>query len=123
MTAEGCRILVVDDMPDAASTLARMVKLLGHVADFVTDPRLAVDCARTFQPKLVFLDIGMPYINGYELAPMLRKALSPGLVRIVALTAWGSDKDKEHCAASGFDAHLLKPASEKAIAGMIDKFC
>ena len=117
-----CRILVIDDVADVAKTLTAVVSGLGHTAQYVTDPREAVDVARTFKPTLVLLDIGMPYINGFELAPMLRSALAPA-VRIVAVTAWGSAKDKAHSRACGFDDHLVKPANEAALSNVIEKFC
>lgn len=103
------RILVVDDVKDTAETLAAVLVELGHEATPVTDPRKAVAVARKFKPALILLDIGMPHINGYELAPMLRQGLLPERVRIIAVTAWGSETDRAHSRTAGFDAHLVKP--------------
>ncbi len=103
------RILVVDDVKDTAETLAAVLVELGHDATPVTDPRKAVAVAREFKPALILLDIGMPHINGYELAPMLRQGLLPERVRIIAVTAWGSETDRAHSRTAGFDAHLVKP--------------
>lgn len=103
------RILVVDDVKDTAETLAAVLVELGHEATPVTDPRQAVAVARKFKPALILLDIGMPHINGYELAPMLRQGLLPERVRIIAVTAWGSETDRAHSRTAGFDAHLVKP--------------
>lgn len=100
--------------------LAVLVETLGHTVAYITDPRTAVAKAKTFRPQIVLLDIGMPYINGYELAPLLREALHPAPVSIVAVTAWGSDQDREHSRALGFAAHLLKPAAPHAVAKAID---
>jgi CheY-like chemotaxis protein len=110
---------VVDDLQDAAESLAALVVTLGHDATSVTDPREAVAVAQAFKPALVLLDIGMPHINGYELAPMLRKGLLPAEVRIVAVTAWGSQQDREHSRAAGFDAHLLKPVGVELLQAAI----
>ncbi len=112
------RILVVDDLRDAAETLSALIVELGHEATCVTDPREAVQAARIFRPAMVFLDIGMPFINGYELCPMLRTALERSCV-IVAVTAYGSALDREHSRAAGFDAHLVKPVTGALIRATI----
>src|SRR5689334_16319201 len=103
------RILVVDDVPDTAEAVAILLTTLGHEAKPLTDPRQAIATARVFRPAMVLLDIGMPHINGYQLCPLLRKALEPAAVQIVAVTAWGSQTDRAHSRAAGFDAHLVKP--------------
>jgi CheY-like chemotaxis protein len=108
-------------MVDTAETLAALVIELGHDATSVTDPRDAVDVARSFKPSMVLLDIGMPYINGYELAPMLRESLRPAQVRIVAVTAWGSEKDRALSRAAGFDEHLVKPVAEDTLQTAINR--
>jgi CheY-like chemotaxis protein len=103
------KILVVDDNADAADSLAALLKLLGHEAQCVTDSRLAISAALQMNPNVAFLDIGMPHINGYELAATLRKTFGTK-VSLVALTAYGSAADREMSRVVGFDAHLLKPA-------------
>jgi CheY-like chemotaxis protein len=113
------RILVIDDVPDVCEALAKLLEALGHEGECVTDPRDAVKVACSFRPKMVFLDIGMPYINGYQLCPMLRTALEPPRLVIVAVTAWGSEQDRAHSRAVGFDAHLVKPMDSTLIAATI----
>lgn len=108
------KILVVDDNADAADSLAALLKVLGHDAKRVTDPRLAVPTALQMNPEVAFLDIGMPHINGYELAAMLRETFGPKM-RLIALTGYGSVRDREVSRLVGFDAHLLKPAELHAI--------
>jgi CheY-like chemotaxis protein len=103
------KILVVDDNADAADSLAALLKLLGHEVQCVTDPRRAVETALQMNPDVAFLDIGMPHINGYELAAAFRKTFG-AMVCVVALTAYGSAGDREMSRVVGFDAHLLKPA-------------
>src|SRR4051812_24878529 len=101
------RILVVDDGPDQAQTFSYVLEASGHRAEFVTDPRNATITALSFNPDLVFLDLGMPYINGYELIGLLRGVLGQR-VPIVALTAYGAAEDRERTRKAGFDAHVLK---------------
>lgn len=115
------RVLVVDDVQDIAETLAALVTAMGYEAKAVTDPRKAVEAAKLFGPDLVLLDIGMPHINGYDLAPLIREALRPSTIRIAAVTAWGSAKDKALSRASGFDAHLVKPISEPLLRAAISE--
>ena len=116
------RILVIDDLADFAESLTRVVQAAEYAAKCVTDPRVAVEAAREFRRDLVLLDIGMPYINGYELAPMLRKALEPPRLRIAAVTAWGSDTDRQLSKSLGFDAHLVKPISEGLLRHTLEEF-
>lgn len=89
--------------------LAVLLRVLGHEPRCVTDSRLAVAAALDFSPHIAFLDIGMPHINGYELAKELREVFGSKLC-LVAVTAYGSPKDREMSRLAGFDAHLLKPA-------------
>ena len=104
------RILVVDDLHDSAMSLAMVLQHMGHTAEFVTDPWRALEAARRLRPELVFLDIGMPGIDGYALARMFRQEFGFETVRLVALTAWDTDKDRIESRRAGFDAHVAKPA-------------
>jgi signal transduction histidine kinase len=103
------RILVLDDNRDAADTLAMMLELLGHDVRRLYDPHLAVDEVERFDPDLVFLDIGMPDLNGYELAQRLRAQPDGGRRVLVAVTGWGQPDDRRRTAEAGFDHHLVKP--------------
>jgi len=103
------RILVLDDNRDAADTLAMMLELLGHDVRRLYDPQEAVAEVDRFNPDLVFLDIGMPNLSGYELARRLR-AQPGGADRVlVAVTGWGQPDDRRRTAEAGFDHHLVKP--------------
>jgi signal transduction histidine kinase/ActR/RegA family two-component response regulator len=104
------RVLVVDDNTDAAETLAAFLEIGGHSTRVASDGPHALDAAASFQPEVVFLDIGMPGMNGYEVARALR--LLPGLRHavIVALTGWGTEADRSRSREAGFDLHLTKPA-------------
>jgi signal transduction histidine kinase/CheY-like chemotaxis protein len=105
------RVLVADDNVDAADTLADLLGAKGCEVRVAYDGEQAVRLGAAFQPELVFLDIGMPHMDGYQAARALRAL--PGLqaVRLVALTGWGAEQDRARTEAAGFDHHLLKPAS------------
>jgi DNA-binding response OmpR family regulator len=102
--------------------LAELLVAMGYPARYVTDPRDAVAVAMQYQPAAVLLDIGMPHLDGYQLLPMLRKALEPNRVPIIALTAWGTARDREYSHDSGFDDHLVKPASMESLRAALKKF-
>src|SRR5438105_2159794 len=103
------RILVVDDEVDTAESFARLLQAMGHEAQFITDPLDALSAARALRPELVFLDIGMPLITGYELARLFRKAYGLDSIRLVALTAYKSEDHRAQSRQAGFDAHVTKP--------------
>jgi PAS domain S-box-containing protein len=103
------RVLVVDDNVDAALMLAALVKQFGHDVLTVHDGAQALRVAETFQPDVILLDIGMPGMNGFEVARSLReKGISPA-PRIVAVTGWGKPEDHARSREAGFDMHLVKP--------------
>jgi len=104
------RVLVADDNVDAAATLAALLEIAGHTVRVVHDGAAAVEEAARFQPDLVFLDIGMPFMDGYEAARRLRQLPALDGVMLVALTGWGTEEDRARSRAAGFDRHLLKPA-------------
>jgi CheY-like chemotaxis protein len=103
------RVLVVDDSPDAADTLAMMLQLVGQDARAAYDGPSALCLARDFRPALVFLDIGMPGMNGFDVAHRLPEEPGLGGTVLVAVTGWGQDEDRRRSAEAGFDHHLVKP--------------
>jgi PAS domain S-box-containing protein len=113
--ASGLRLLVVDDNLDAANSLVLLLRLQGHDVRIAHDGASALKIATAYRPALVFLDLGMPEIDGYEVARRIRT--TPGLERIVlvALTGWGQQEDRDRTAAAGFDHHLVKPPEPDAI--------
>jgi CheY-like chemotaxis protein len=110
-----CRALVVDDNQDAADTLAMILQLLGHATHCISDPHKVVDAVDAFAPDIVFLDIGMPGLSGYDVARRLRSHAANDLLTLVALTGWGQPEDRRRTAETGFDHHLVKPAELAAI--------
>ncbi|MFC5496808.1 response regulator [Caenimonas terrae] len=111
----GLRVLVVDDNTDAADTLGALLDMSGHATRIANDGYQAIEVAQAFQPQVVFLDIGLPGMNGYEVARKLREL--PGMDRafLVALTGWGAREDRERSSEAGFDHHLTKPADMGAV--------
>jgi CheY-like chemotaxis protein len=103
------RILVVDDNIDAAETLAMLLGLGGHETRVANSGEEALELATTFMPRLAFIDIGLPGINGYEVAQRLRQIFTPERMQLVALTGWGAEEDRRQTQAAGFDLHLVKP--------------
>jgi CheY-like chemotaxis protein len=116
----GKRILVVDDNPDAAEGLALGLKLRGYVVRVAYDGPSALDAVQDFQPAVALLDIGLPEMDGYELAEKLRAL--PGLeaLRCVAVTGFGQESDRARSRAAGFHAHLVKPADFDSIIRAIE---
>ncbi|MEO5897034.1 MAG: response regulator [Vicinamibacterales bacterium] len=105
------RVLVVDDNVDAAETLAPLVRALGGEARTAADGLSGIECASTFAPDVILLDIGMPVIDGYETCRRLRQQPFGQRIFIVAITGWGQEGDKRRAAEAGFDTHLTKPAA------------
>ena len=105
------RVLVVDDNVDAADTLAAVLDMMGHATQVAHDGAQALAMAPQFLPDVIFLDIGLPGINGYEVARALRRIPAGANVVLVALTGWGAENDRSQSSAAGFDHHLTKPAN------------
>jgi PAS domain S-box-containing protein len=103
------RVLVVDDNSDAADMLALLLQLDGHLVQAVYSSRDALERAHTFQPDIMLLDIGLPEINGYEVAQRLRATPALSDIRLVAVTGYGRSEDRARARAAGFDDHLVKP--------------
>jgi CheY-like chemotaxis protein len=103
------RILIVDDNQDAADSLALLLQLDGHETQAVYTSRDALERARSYQPDIMLLDIGLPEMNGYEVALQLRRDGAPNRIRLIALTGYGQAGDLARATAAGFDDHLMKP--------------
>ncbi len=113
------RLLVVDDNQDAADSLALLLKLRGHEVRVAYSGPAALAMTSQYAPDLVFLDIGMPGMDGYEVARRLRQR--PGLEKVVlaALTGWGQQEDRRRTTEAGFDHHLVKPPEPKALESVL----
>jgi PAS domain S-box-containing protein len=109
--ARAHRILVADDNKDAVTTLALLLKLLGHETRTANDGIEALEVAHQFRPDVVLLDIGMPRLNGYDTARRLRQEPWGRELLLVALTGWGQESDRLKSSSAGFDLHLVKPVN------------
>ena len=114
------RILVVDDNADAANSLVELLRLDGHEADAVYSANGALNAVETNNPDVVLLDIGLPEMDGYQVAQQIRKSSSG--IRLIALTGYGQAEDIARTRAAGFDAHMVKPVDfdvlQRAIAAI-----
>jgi CheY-like chemotaxis protein len=109
------RILIVDDNEDAARMLGDSLSALGHHIEVATDAPSALELAKRFVPSVALLDLGLPVVDGYELATRLRGQDGWASVRFVALTGYGQQHDRDRSAAAGFDAHLVKPVDLEVV--------
>ncbi len=115
------RILVVDDNIDGAESLAMLLTIQGHDVRTAHSGPAGLDAAREFGPDVLFLDIGLPGMNGYEVAQRLRENPAHRGLVIVALTGWGSEEDRRRSRETGFDDHLTKPVEAERVAEILAK--
>ena len=111
----GRRVLVVDDHVDAARMLQLLLQYEGHETRVAHDGPSALKAVEEFKPEFVFLDIGIPGMNGYEIARRLKSAERPGNLFLVAVTGWGQPSDFERSKEAGFDLHLVKPVDSASV--------
>jgi two-component system CheB/CheR fusion protein len=111
----GRRVLLADDNRDGAESLAMLLRLTGHDVRVTFDGETAIAAARVFQPEVILLDIGMPKLNGYEVARRLRQGTDSAPVHLVAMTGWGQEEDRRRSREAGFDHHLVKPVDPAAL--------
>jgi CheY-like chemotaxis protein len=117
------RILVVDDVADAAYSLAMLCELFGAEAKVARDGVEALALAAGFRPEVVLMDITMPHMDGYEAARRIRGEEWGRSVVLVALTGWGRRSDIDAALKAGFDGHLLKPVEADALVQLVSDLC
>jgi signal transduction histidine kinase/ActR/RegA family two-component response regulator len=115
----GLRVLVVDDNHDAAESFAIVLKGKGHDVSVAFDGREALELAASVAPEIVFLDIGMPGMDGHDVARLLRQTPLGQQTVLVALTGWGQEADRRRSQASGFDHHEVKPLEPERLARLL----
>jgi PAS domain S-box-containing protein len=113
------RVLVTDDNEDAAESLARMLRMMGHEVRIASDGEHCIAACEEFRPDVVLLDIGMPKMNGYDAARIIRSRPWGTDVLIVALTGWGQEEDRRRAREAGIDHHLVKPAEFTRLARIL----
>jgi CheY-like chemotaxis protein len=115
------RVLVVDDNRDSATSLCMMLELMGSEARAAFDGMSAVETAAEFRPDIILLDIGMPGMDGYEVARRIRAQPAYEDVTLVALTGWGQEEDRRRSQEAGFDHPLLKPVDLRAVEELLSE--
>jgi CheY-like chemotaxis protein len=106
---KGWRIVIADDNRDAATSLAMLLELAGHEVRLANDGAEALAIIEAFQPHAAFIDIGMPLLNGYDVARRVRRHAWGADMRLIAVSGWGQDHNKRQAHQAGFDHHLTKP--------------
>jgi len=119
--ASALRVLVVDDCKDAADSLGALVTFWGHDARVAYDGPTALQLAEVFEPQLVLLDIGLPGVNGWEVAARLRQLPCAKNAMLLAVTALGQDEDIERSLATGIHGHLVKPINPKSLEEVLSR--
>jgi len=114
------RILVVDDNPDSAMSLEKLLTLTGHEARIAGDGLTAVSEAERFRPEVVLLDIGLPRLNGYDACRVIREQPWGANMILVAVTGWGQEEDRRRSREAGFDGHLVKPVDLDELMKLLD---
>ena len=117
--APALRVLVVDDNRDAADSLGIVLRLNGADVKVVHDGIAALQAVASFDPAVVLLDLGMPGMDGYEVARRIREAPRHDAIALVALTGWGQAEDRLRVRAAGFDHHLVKPTDLDALQSVL----
>jgi CheY-like chemotaxis protein len=113
------RVLVVDDNVDAADSMSLVLRLTGHTTRTAHDGPTALELARSFSPEVVLLDIGLPGLNGYEVARRLRDDPTTAGALVIAVSGYGLDSDRERSREAGFDHHLTKPVDYEELRGLL----
>lgn len=109
------RVLVVDDNTDSTQSMAMLLGLQGHETRTALDGQAALEAAQVFRPELILLDIGLPGMNGYEVARRLRTELHMDETVLIAMTVYGHEQDRLQAQAAGFNDHLVKPVEPAAL--------
>lgn len=120
--SNAARVLIVDDNEDARTLLAEALTAAGYEVKTARDGPDALAAATLFNPHIAILDIGLPIMDGYELATRLRALNPPGLPRLVAVTGYGQDADRRRARMAGFDAHLVKPLALDDLLQVLTQF-
>jgi len=113
------RILVVDDHQDSTDSLALLLRLRGHEVRTAHDGPSALEEIERYHPDVVFLDLGLPGMSGYDVARRVRTMNGLGSPRLVALTGYGTDADRQKTRDAGFDVHLAKPVDPRAVDALL----
>jgi CheY-like chemotaxis protein len=117
---EGLDVLIADDNTDFADSLASLLRLHGHRVRIVHDGIAAVHAVTEQVPDAAFIDIGMPRLNGYEVARRLRSRRETEAVPLVAITGWGQEADRQRVREAGYDQHWVKPVDVQRVLQLLE---
>jgi CheY-like chemotaxis protein len=120
-TPQHFRILVVDDNHDSALSLAMMLSIMGHETRTAHDGESAVVTAESFLPDVVLLDIGLPKLNGYEVAQRIRESDWGQSMFLIAVTGWGQEEDRQRSSEVGLNVHMVKPVEPAALERLLSE--
>jgi len=115
----GLKVIIVDDNKDAADACAMLLELGGHLVQTAYTSRGALELAETFRPHALVLDIGLPEVNGYDLAQRIRALPWGRHAVLIAVTGWGQEHDRHRAFEAGFDHHLTKPVEPQALEALL----
>jgi len=113
------RVLVVDDNVDAAASLRAALELAGHAVETAHDGAVSLSVIETFNPEIVLLDIGLPRMDGYQLARRIRSMPGGDKRLLAAVTGWGQEGDRDRAREAGFDRHMTKPITLQALDALL----
>ena len=115
-----CRLIIIEDQPDARQSLAALLEILGHTVEVAENAATGIERSLHSKPQVALIDIGLPDASGYEVAKKLRAALA-GDIFLVALTGYGQEDDLRAALDAGFDAHLVKPADIRELSKLLSR--
>src|SRR5262249_38652949 len=118
--ASARRILIVDDNEDSAESMALLLQLDEHQVQMAHDGLTALKLAQSFQPDIILLDIGLPGMNGYDVARRLRAQSDTSGAQLIALTGYGQEEDQQRSKEAGFDYHLVKPVEPETLQALLN---
>jgi CheY-like chemotaxis protein len=113
------RILVVDDSKDGADSLSVVLNMMGAESCATYDGPSALEKVRSFRPTIILMDIGMPDMDGHEVARRIRADADNATIRLIALTGWGTDAERRRSEAAGFDEHWVKPVEPDKLKALV----
>jgi len=116
------KVLIVDDNIDSAVSMGMLLRLVGNDTQTAHDGEAAFAAAQSYRPDIMLLDIGLPKLDGYQVARMIRAEAWGSAVYLVAVTGWGQDEDRRNTAQAGFDLHMVKPVELETLENLLQDF-